>query len=56
MTAADPNATPHCQHDDAFYANPDYQSIIDAQAWEIQMEKIANGIYDNPDEGGEGEE
>ncbi|MCI9436496.1 MAG: glycosyl transferase [Lachnospiraceae bacterium] len=56
VTAADPNATPHCQHDDAFYANPDYQSIIDAQAWEIQMEKIANGIYDNPDEGGEGEE
>lgn len=50
VTSTDPNGTLHCQHDDAFYANPDYQSIIDAQAWEIQMEKIAAGIYDDPDE------
>lgn len=43
--AANANATPYCQHDDAFFANPDYQAIIDAQAWEIQQEKIAAGIY-----------
>ena len=35
----------YCQHDDAFYANPDYQVIIDAQQWEIEQEKIAAGIY-----------
>ena len=35
----------YCQHDDAFFANPDYQVIIDAQQWEIEQEKIAAGIY-----------
>lgn len=55
VTSSDTGSMPHCQHDDAFFANPDYQSIIDAQAWEIQQEKIAAGIYEDPDEGGEGE-
>ncbi len=48
-TVSQPSSTGFCQHDDAFYANPDYQAIIDAQSWEIQQEKIAAGII--PPEG-----
>ena len=49
------NTAAHCQHDAAFFANPDYQTIIDGQAWEIEQERIANGYYDNPENNGEGE-
>lgn len=48
-TVSQPSSTGFCQHDDAFYANPDYQAIIDAQSWELQQEKIAAGFYDNPE-------
>lgn len=48
-TISQPSSTGYCQHDDAFYANPDYQAIIDAQAWEIRQEKIAAGLIP-PDE------
>ena len=49
------NTAAHCQHDAAFFANPDYQTIIYGQAWEIEQERIANGYYDNPENNGEGE-
>lgn len=45
-----PNTTTQCQHDDAFFANPDYQAVIDAQQWEI------NQRYVDPNAGAEGGE
>ena len=35
-TVVEPQTTTHCQHDASFYANPDYEEIINAQEWEIQ--------------------
>ncbi len=46
----------YCQHDDNFYANPDYQTILDAQAWELAVRDAeAAGTYEEPpaEEGGE---
>ena len=46
--------TDHCQHDDAFYADPDYESIIAWQQWEITQRAIeAEMNAGNPE--GEGE-
>lgn len=38
----DPNstATPHCQHDAAFFANPDYEAILAQQSWEITEREL----------------
>ncbi len=47
------NTASHCQHDAAFFANPDYQAIIDGQAWEIEQERIASGYYENLENNGE---
>ncbi len=42
MTAPDgsqvpvePNTRSHCQHDAAFFANPDYEAIINQQMWDL---------------------
>ena len=35
-----PNTTTHCQHDETFFANPDYQAILDAQQWEINQRYV----------------
>ena len=35
-TVVQPQTTTHCQHDASFYANPDYESILSAQQWELQ--------------------
>ncbi len=30
-----PNTQKHCQHDEAFFANPDYEAILNQQQWEL---------------------
>lgn len=51
-----PDAETHCMHDASFFANPDYQSIIDAQQAEIIQRMIDAGLIPpNPEEGGGGE-
>ncbi len=30
-----------CQHDDLFYANPDYESILSSQQWELEQRRAA---------------
>ena len=37
QTITTPMTTDHCQHDATFYANPDYESIINSQQWEINV-------------------
>ncbi len=37
QTITTPQTTDHCQHDAVFYANPDYESIINSQQWEINV-------------------
>lgn len=37
QTITTPLTTDHCQHDATFYANPDYESIINSQQWEINI-------------------
>jgi len=36
LTYTPPNTTTHCIHDDAFFANPDYQAILNAQTLELE--------------------
>ncbi|MBE5874099.1 MAG: glycosyl transferase [Lachnospiraceae bacterium] len=36
ITTTVPRTSTQCQHDMFFFANPDYQTIIDQQYWEIQ--------------------
>ena len=36
-----PNTAAHCQHDTAFYANPDYEAIINQQRMEIELRNQA---------------
>ena len=35
QTSITPTTSTHCQHDATFFANPDYESIINSQQWEI---------------------
>ncbi len=39
-TVIQPQTTTHCQHDASFYANPDYETVLSAQEWEIQTRGI----------------
>ncbi len=47
----------HCQHDDAFFANPDYESVIAEQSWEITQREIEAAMnaenQENQEGGGE---
>ena len=55
-TVTPPSESIRCQHDDAFYANPDYEAIIDAQSAEIEQRRIDSGFYDHPEDDEEDEE
>lgn len=35
-----PVTSNHCQHDAIFYANPDYESVLSAQSWELSQRGI----------------
>lgn len=41
QTVNTPNTSTHCQHDAAFYANPDYEAILNQQRWEIEQRNAA---------------
>lgn len=41
QTVNTPNAGQHCQHDAAFFANPDYEAVINQQTWEIEQRNAA---------------
>ena len=38
-----------CQHDAAFYANPDYEMIINSQQWELNQRGWSGGYEDEDD-------
>lgn len=44
---AAPPTTNHCQHNAEFFANPDYESILNAQQWELNQR---NGGSENDDD------
>ena len=44
--------TDHCQHDDAFFANPDYEGVIAWQSWEITQREIEAAMNAENQEGG----
>lgn len=41
VTVVAPNTTNHCQHDAAFFANPDYEAILNQQQMEINNRAAA---------------
>ena len=41
QTVIQPRTTNQCQHDAAFYANPDYETILNSQRWEIEQRRAA---------------
>ncbi len=41
QTVQTPPTTNHCQHDAAFFANPDYETLINQQRWEIDQRNAA---------------
>lgn len=41
QTITTPLTSDHCQHDAAFYANPDYEALINSQQWEINSRNAA---------------
>lgn len=40
-TISTSSTTTHCQHDATFYANPDYEAVINQQRWEIDQRNAA---------------
>jgi penicillin-binding protein 1A len=40
QTVSTPVTSSHCQHDATFYANPDYETVLQQQQWEMNQ----NGI------------
>lgn len=47
QTYAAPPTSSHCQHNAEFFANPDYESILNAQQWELNQR---NGGTENNDD------
>ena len=45
-----PNTAAHCQHDAAFYANPDYEAIINQQRMEIELRNQAAQQQQQPEQ------
>ncbi len=41
QTVIQPRTTNQCQHDAAFFANPDYEAILSSQQWEIEQRRAA---------------
>ena len=50
QTYATPPTTNHCQHDASFFANPDYESILNSQQWEINQRNGGAGNNEDSDE------
>lgn len=45
-----PATSNHCMHDAAFFANPDYQEILNQQEYEINLRNLEAGIYPEDDD------
>ena len=45
QTVTKPRTSYTCQHDASFFANPDYETIINQHQWEIDQRNIEAGIY-----------
>ena len=45
-----PATSNHCMHDAAFFANPDYQEILNQQEYEINLRNLEAGIYPEEDD------
>ena len=43
LTYVTPPANSHCQHDASFFANPDYESILNNQQWEMNQNGVSFG-------------
>ncbi len=41
LLVSTPTTNVQCQHDEEFFANPDYEAIINAQQWEIHQRNLA---------------
>ena len=41
QTVSVPVTSNHCQHDAMFFANPDYEAIINGQQWEMEQRAAA---------------
>ena len=44
FTVTRPRTSETCQHDDSFYANPDYEAVLNAQQWELIQREIDAGL------------
>lgn len=44
FTVTRPRTAETCQHDDSFYANPDYETVLNAQQWELIQREVAAGL------------
>lgn len=52
QTVNTPVTKDHCQHDATFFANPDYEAVINQQQWEIdQRNAAAQANQPQPEEG-----
>lgn len=43
LTYVTPPTNSHCQHDASFFANPDYESILNNQQWEMNQNGVSFG-------------
>ena len=41
LTYVTPATSTHCQHDASFFANPDYESILNNQQWELNQNGVS---------------
>ena len=49
------STTTHCQHDATFFANPDYETVINQQRWEIDQRNAAAIAAQQQQQAAEGE-
>ncbi len=42
LTYVTPATSTHCQHDASFFANPDYESILNNQQWELNQSGVVS--------------
>lgn len=56
VTPVTPNTSNYCQHNAEFFANPDYEAILNNQSYELMQRDIAAGLYQPPEENNNWEE
>lgn len=48
LTYVEPRTSNQCQHDAAFYANPDYEAVLSGQQWEIDRRNAEAAAQQQP--------